>query len=275
MRSEEVKAILKPIYDAMDEAYEADRTETAFADLFHPDAVVVQKGVGSKYTRKDIIDGFKALTEEFGKVKMTRVNEHFCGSDDLLSASYDVKVDSPKKGRFVAKAFQVSRFFSEKPAFKKDLLLPLPSRKSSYRKLLKKFLYKETVAPTMKSEEVKAIISPIFEQAVKDYYAGNLEKAMNDTLHSNAVVVNKDVGAFYGKKAILENFAKMNEEFGQVKFEKVNDTYCGCECCLCTSFEFKVDSPKKGKVTAKVFQIYKKEDGKWKNYHEEFELHFK
>ncbi|CAJ0588864.1 unnamed protein product [Cylicocyclus nassatus] len=127
----------------------------------------------------------------------------------------------------------------------------------------------------MKSEEVKAILSPIYEQAIKDYYDGKLEKALNDTLHSNAVIVNKGVGAYYGKKAIMENFSKLVEEFGDVKFEKFNETFCGCECCLCTSYELKVDSPKKGKVKVTVSQIYKKDGDKWKNYHEEFEIHQK
>ncbi|CAJ0588865.1 unnamed protein product [Cylicocyclus nassatus] len=126
----------------------------------------------------------------------------------------------------------------------------------------------------MKSEEVKAIINPIYEQAMKNYQAKNLEKAV-EALHSNAVFVHKGVDVSYGKKSIIDKLKKLTEEYGEVKFEKVNQTFCGCECCLCTSYEWKVDSSKKGKVTATIFQIYKKEGDKWKNYHHEMEIHDK
>ncbi|VDM75770.1 unnamed protein product [Strongylus vulgaris] len=106
----------------------------------------------------------------------------------------------------------------------------------------------------------------------KEYYAGNLVGTIDNYFHTDAVVVQKGVGAQYGKKAIKEMFSKMEEEYGQVKFERKNEKACGCDCCICMSCEVIIDSPKKGKERGNSFQIWKQEDGKWKLYHDEFEI---
>ncbi|KHJ81614.1 hypothetical protein OESDEN_18698 [Oesophagostomum dentatum] len=106
----------------------------------------------------------------------------------------------------------------------------------------------------------------------KTYYDGHMEKAITDYFHPEGVVVHKGVGAQY---AVLEGFGKMAEEFGKVKFARHNETFHGSECCLCTAYDVDVDSEKKGKVKAKVFQIWKKDGAKWKIYHDEFENPYK
>ncbi|EYC19275.1 hypothetical protein Y032_0025g1286 [Ancylostoma ceylanicum] len=123
----------------------------------------------------------------------------------------------------------------------------------------------------LKPKEAKAILKPLYDALENHYYKGEMEKSM-DYIHTDAVVVNKGNGAQYGKKEIMEAFKKFTEEFGVSKFIRSNEVYCGCECCLCLSCDITLDSPKKGKQSAKAFHIWKKEDGKWKLYHDEYAI---
>ncbi|KHJ90128.1 hypothetical protein OESDEN_10030 [Oesophagostomum dentatum] len=124
----------------------------------------------------------------------------------------------------------------------------------------------------MKSDECKAILHPMFENFEKQYYAGHLDKSIEENFHTDGVAVHKGVGALYGKKAILEGFSKLSEEYGKVKFARSNENFCGCDCCICASFDVAVESEKKGHVKAKAFQVWKKEGAHWKLYHDEFEI---
>ncbi|VDK55092.1 unnamed protein product [Cylicostephanus goldi] len=124
----------------------------------------------------------------------------------------------------------------------------------------------------MKNEEAAAIMKSIADAWEKDYYAGKLEKVIQDYFHTDCVVVQKGENAVYGKKIVTEMFKKMEEEYGQVKFERKNEKCCGCDSCICMSCDVIIESPKKGKELGKSFQIWRKEGGKWKCYHDEFEI---
>ncbi|KHJ77798.1 hypothetical protein OESDEN_22582 [Oesophagostomum dentatum] len=52
----------------------------------------------------------------------------------------------------------------------------------------------------MKSDECKAILHPMFENFEKQYYAGHLDKSIEENFHTDGVAVHKGVGALYGKK---------------------------------------------------------------------------
>ncbi|CAJ0588847.1 unnamed protein product [Cylicocyclus nassatus] len=125
----------------------------------------------------------------------------------------------------------------------------------------------------MKSKEAEAILKPMYDAMESTYDAGDLTKALNDYFHDDGVVVHKGVMVQYGKKSIIENFSKMAEEWGKVKFERKHQKYDGCDRLIFTTFDAVVDSEKKGKQKAKILQIFKKDDdGKWKLYHDEFEI---
>ncbi|KAK6758846.1 hypothetical protein RB195_016212 [Necator americanus] len=119
--------------------------------------------------------------------------------------------------------------------------------------------------------EVKAILKPLYDAMEKHYYNGELEKSL-DYFHTDAVVVSKGQEVQYGKKQIAEAFKKFTEEHGVVKFARSNENFCGAECCLCMSCDVTLDTPKKGKQKAKVFHIWRKEDGKWKLFHDEYQI---
>ncbi|CAJ0588849.1 unnamed protein product [Cylicocyclus nassatus] len=125
----------------------------------------------------------------------------------------------------------------------------------------------------MKSKEIEAILKPMYDAMESTYDAGDLAKALSDYFHNDGVVVIKGIGAHYGKKKIIENFSKMAEEWGKVKFERKNQTFDGCDSCLYTKFDAIAHSTKKGIQKAIILQIFKKEDdAKWKLYHEEIEI---
>ncbi|VDL79392.1 unnamed protein product [Nippostrongylus brasiliensis] len=107
----------------------------------------------------------------------------------------------------------------------------------------------------MTPEEAKAILTPFYDEMVKNMTDGKHEENMKFT-HPDAVVVDKDHKlCHYG----LEQIGRSNEKC------------CACECCICYCCEFHFDSTK-GPQTTKEFHIWRKHDNKWKLYHLEYEI---
>ncbi|KHJ87854.1 hypothetical protein OESDEN_12363 [Oesophagostomum dentatum] len=85
-------------------------------------------------------------------------------------------------------------------------------------------------------------------------------------------MVDKGKTAAYGKPHIRDFLMKLWEQTGPQKFTKFNEKYEGCDDYLVLTCDNTMESSKRGKETAKMTQIWKKDHGKWLIYHEECDV---
>ncbi|KAK6010258.1 hypothetical protein OSTOST_24728 [Ostertagia ostertagi] len=123
----------------------------------------------------------------------------------------------------------------------------------------------------MKPEEARAILKPFYDTIEKNMKEGKLEENVK-FVHPDGVAVQKGKAAYYGPEigvATAKNFPKRTPT--EETSTRSNEVYCGCDCCICVSFEASFDTPK-GPQKVIEHQIWKKHDGSWKIYHMEYEL---
>ncbi|KAK6725517.1 hypothetical protein RB195_004066 [Necator americanus] len=123
----------------------------------------------------------------------------------------------------------------------------------------------------MRSEDVKEVLKPLYEAYEKHCHSGDIDKCV-EFYHADGVMVEKGKGAVYGKSYIRDALVKLWEQTGPQKFTKFNEKYEGCDDFLILTCDNTMDSVKRGKETAKIVQIWKKDHGKWTIYHEECDV---
>ncbi|EYB93651.1 hypothetical protein Y032_0180g808 [Ancylostoma ceylanicum] len=123
----------------------------------------------------------------------------------------------------------------------------------------------------MRSEEVKDVLTPLYDALEKHCHTGDMDKAA-EFYHIDGVMVEKGKTVAYGKAQIRDALVKLWEQTGPQKFIKFNEKYEGCDDYLILSCDSTMDSAKRGKETARLVQIWKKDYGKWTIFHEEFEV---
>uniref|UniRef100_A0A7I4YXY3 DUF4440 domain-containing protein n=1 Tax=Haemonchus contortus TaxID=6289 RepID=A0A7I4YXY3_HAECO len=124
----------------------------------------------------------------------------------------------------------------------------------------------------MQPKDVQAILDPIYKKFEDSNRSGYLEEAAK-IYHSQAVVVEKGKKATYGKEGIVQILKEFFEKIGQHKFLTTNVSYQGTNDYLMAECDFEVRAEKGGDpLKGKMNHIWKKEDGEWRIYHEEFEM---
>ncbi|KAK6050029.1 hypothetical protein COOONC_12466 [Cooperia oncophora] len=142
----------------------------------------------------------------------------------------------------------------------------------------------------MLSAEVKETLAPRYDALEKHCQTGDMEKAA-EFYHSDGVMIEKGVSVAYGRAQIKNAMQKLWDQTGPQKFtasttieiipccdhtigfhNKFNEKYEGCEDFLILTCESTMSSVKRGSETAKVVHIWKKDQGKWTIYHEEYEV---
>ncbi|VDL79604.1 unnamed protein product [Nippostrongylus brasiliensis] len=119
--------------------------------------------------------------------------------------------------------------------------------------------------------EAKAILTPFYDEMVKNMTDGKAEENLKFT-HPDAVVVDKQHKlCHYGLEQIAVALKKFMDEYTAKDIKRSNEKFCACECCICYCCEFHFDSSK-GPQTAKEFHIWRKHDNEWKLYHVDYEI---
>ncbi|WKY12938.1 hypothetical protein Q1695_004058 [Nippostrongylus brasiliensis] len=122
----------------------------------------------------------------------------------------------------------------------------------------------------MQPKDVEAILQPFYAKSEELSESGHIEEAV-DFYHPDGVIVEKGKNVTMGKKEIAELFKKFFEEFGSHKFVRKNSVYQGTDDYLIVQSDFEVQSDK-GVHKGNFIHIWKKTDGTWLIYHEEFEM---
>ncbi|PIO77690.1 hypothetical protein TELCIR_00177 [Teladorsagia circumcincta] len=91
--------------------------------------------------------------------------------------------------------------------------------------------------------------------------------------HTQGVIVEKGKNAKFGREEIAKMYNEFWEKIGPHNFVMSNETYQGTDDYLIIASDFESHSEKgTGDFKGKFIHIWKKEDGQWTIYHEEFEL---
>ncbi|XGW06306.1 hypothetical protein V3C99_016539 [Haemonchus contortus] len=123
----------------------------------------------------------------------------------------------------------------------------------------------------MLSAEVKDVLTARYDAMEKHCQTGDIEKVA-EFYHTDGVMIERGVSAAYGRAQIKNALQKHWDQTGPQKFTKSNEKYEGCEDFLILTCDSTLSSVKRGTETAKVVQIWKKDQGKWTIYHEEYEV---
>ncbi|XGW17556.1 hypothetical protein V3C99_002281 [Haemonchus contortus] len=122
----------------------------------------------------------------------------------------------------------------------------------------------------MKPDEARAALKPHYEALLKNMNEGKFEENFKH-FHPHCAVVHRGKGAYYGKEQIGAMLKKLFEEQHPKNIKRTNEVYCGCECCICVSFDITFDSPKGAKKVSEQ-HIWKKHENDWKLYHAEYDM---
>ncbi|XGW29512.1 hypothetical protein V3C99_008943 [Haemonchus contortus] len=123
------------------------------------------------------------------------------------------------------------------------------------------------------ARDVKTTLEPLYEKL--DKYGQKLNyAAVAKFYHSQGVIVRRDESVKYGRKQIAEKYKELYERIGPHTFVLSNQTYQGTSDYMITDFDFEVLKTKEGPLIfkGKMTHIWKREDGKWRIYHEEYKL---
>ncbi|VDL76461.1 unnamed protein product [Nippostrongylus brasiliensis] len=111
---------------------------------------------------------------------------------------------------------------------------------------------------------------PLYVKSEELSGSGHYEEMAN-FYHPEGVIVEKGKSVTMGRKEIGELFKKFFEEIGSHKFVRKNSVYQGTEDYLIVQSDFEVQSDK-GDHKGNFIHIWKKTDGSWLIFHEEFEM---
>uniref|UniRef100_A0A7I4YJQ7 DUF4440 domain-containing protein n=1 Tax=Haemonchus contortus TaxID=6289 RepID=A0A7I4YJQ7_HAECO len=128
------------------------------------------------------------------------------------------------------------------------------------------------------TEDIKATLAPLYKQFEDWCVNGRVESAVN-LYHSQGVIVNTGVNATYGKQNITRKYNVMWQTLGPHTFKIYdNGTYQGTDDYKIAEFEFDLmrkegrEDGKTGKIlTGKFTHIWKKDNGQWRIYHEQYQ----
>ncbi|KAK5985176.1 DUF4440 domain-containing protein [Trichostrongylus colubriformis] len=123
----------------------------------------------------------------------------------------------------------------------------------------------------MQPKDVEATLKPLYTKWEEYAKIGNCEEVAS-LYHSQAVIVEKGVKATFGKEEIVKLLKEFWDKIGPHKLETSNESYQGTDDYLIVHCNYVVH-PEKGAedVKGKMAHIWKKEEGNWKIYHDEFE----
>uniref|UniRef100_A0A7I4YJT5 DUF4440 domain-containing protein n=1 Tax=Haemonchus contortus TaxID=6289 RepID=A0A7I4YJT5_HAECO len=121
------------------------------------------------------------------------------------------------------------------------------------------------------ARDVEATLKPLYEKLNKY----GLKKSYTDVAkfyHSQGVLVKRNEHVLYGREQIAERYKKLYERIGPHMFVLSNETYQGTRDYMMAEFNYQVLKTKEGPLTFKgeMIHIWKREDGKWRIYHEEY-----
>uniref|UniRef100_A0A7I4YKV2 DUF4440 domain-containing protein n=1 Tax=Haemonchus contortus TaxID=6289 RepID=A0A7I4YKV2_HAECO len=124
------------------------------------------------------------------------------------------------------------------------------------------------------ARDVKATLKPLYEKL--DKYGQKMNySAVANFYHSQGVIVKRDENVIYGREQIAEKYRELYGRIGPHTFVLSNETYQGTRDYMFAEFDFKVLKTKGGSLffEGEMIHIWKREDGKWRIYHEEYKLH--
>ncbi|VDL79393.1 unnamed protein product [Nippostrongylus brasiliensis] len=101
------------------------------------------------------------------------------------------------------------------------------------------------------------------------YSSGNIDKLI-EYYHPDAVSVDKGRNIAYGIQGIKQMYSKYFGAYGPTKFEVTDEKYQGTEDYLVLHCRCKMESKIQGAEDVRIVSIWKKHDGKWLVYHEEY-----
>ncbi|KAK6055511.1 hypothetical protein COOONC_06985 [Cooperia oncophora] len=122
----------------------------------------------------------------------------------------------------------------------------------------------------MQPKDVEAILKPLYAKFAEYDKTGDSEAAAK-FYHSQGVIVEKGKKATFGREEIIKMYNEFWEKVGPHEFLTSNETYQGTDDYLMAQCDFEVRPEKGSAFKGKCNHIWKKEDGEWKIYHEEFE----
>ncbi|VDO79847.1 unnamed protein product [Haemonchus placei] len=123
------------------------------------------------------------------------------------------------------------------------------------------------------TEDIKAELAPLYQKFEDWCVNGTVDSAV-DLYHSQGVMVNKGVNATYGRANITRKYNVMWQRLHSHTFKiHKGGSYQGTDNYKIAEFKFDLlRNPGKAKIlTGKFTHIWKKEDGEWRIYHEEYE----
>uniref|UniRef100_A0A1I7WJ30 DUF4440 domain-containing protein n=1 Tax=Heterorhabditis bacteriophora TaxID=37862 RepID=A0A1I7WJ30_HETBA len=129
--------------------------------------------------------------------------------------------------------------------------------------------FDETSSSRLNMSTIEEILKPLYAEIDTLSQSGDVDKLL-DIYHPQAVIVEKGKSATFGRAAINDLFKKLWELVGPHKIIKTNEIYQGSADYSIVHYDFEIASEKGSKMGTMV-QLWKKENGKWAIYHEEYE----
>ncbi|VDO60579.1 unnamed protein product [Haemonchus placei] len=285
---------MKPIYTKFDEFSKTGDADAA-GKLYHDQAVVVEKGEKATFGREEIVKMLKEFFEKVGPHKFVTSNESYQGTDDYLIAQCDVEVH-PEKGGDILKGKtlhiwkkQDGNWLLYHEEYEKLIInsenCESPKAINNHQK---EKINQRPKAIHYSGQEVKDVLTARYDAMEKHCQTGDIEKVA-EFYHSDGVMIERGVSVAYGRAQaptdslalptpeeppiqLLKEVVDLMEINQPCPFEKSNEKYEGCEDFLILTCDSTLSSVKRGTETAKVIQIWKKDQGKWTIYHEEYEV---
>nr|CDJ93749.1 Protein Y105C5B.5 [Haemonchus contortus] len=123
----------------------------------------------------------------------------------------------------------------------------------------------------MQPKEVEELLKPIYTKFDEFSKTGDADAA-GKLYHDQAVVVEKGEKATFGREEIVKVLKEFFEKVGPHKFVTSNKAYQGTDDYLIAECNVEVHPEKGGDILkGKTLHIWKKQDGNWLLYHDEYE----
>ncbi|XGW10588.1 hypothetical protein V3C99_012243 [Haemonchus contortus] len=123
------------------------------------------------------------------------------------------------------------------------------------------------------AEDVELTLKPYYKKLQNAVEKQNINNAVK-LYHTQGVIVKKDKFVVYGKEEIAKDYEAVWKKLGPHTFVLSNQSYEGTDDYKFAEFDFEIlrKQDRVRLVRGRMLHIWKKEGGKLRIYHEQFEL---